>query len=195
PPGPPDRRRSPPPGTGHRGSWAALRAQVRDPPNASFFKYYLRCRRSAVTWRTSGLPDWPATARPAVARAAATIGQVSSTVIARADNAVAGLTPGDFALVMATGILSIGAELEGVTGLSSVLLGLCSVVCVLLPALSAPRLRRRRDGIAEAFLDPARAFGFFTYVAGTNVLGVLLFMSGYHTFTAVFLALTLLAWF
>jgi len=143
-----------------------------------------------VTWRTSGHR-----ARPAAAGAAATIGQVSSTVTARADGAVASLTPGYFALVMATGILSIGADLEGVRVLSAVLLVLCVVVFVLLLALTGLRLVRHRDRIAEDFLDPARAFGFFTYVAGTNVLGVRLFMAGYHTITAVFLALTLLAWF
>ncbi|HLS63855.1 MAG TPA: tellurite resistance protein permease, partial [Ruania sp.] len=120
---------------------------------------------------------------------------MSSTVTARADGAVASLTPGYFALVMATGILSIGADLEGVRVLSAVLLVLCVVVFVLLLALTGLRLVRHRDRIAEDFLDPARAFGFFTYVAGTNVLGVRLFMAGYHTITAVFLALTLLAWF
>src|SRR5699024_7226719 len=51
-----------------------------------------------------------------------------------------------------------------------------------------------RHAMAEDFLDPKRAFGYFTYVAGTNVLGVRLFMEGYHTITAVFLALTASAW-
>ncbi len=125
----------------------------------------------------------------------ATIGRVSRTISMRADSAVAGLTPGYFALVMATGILSIGAALEGVMVLSNVLLVLCLVTFVLLLALTALRLVRHRDRIVEDFLDPARAFGFFTYVAGTNVLGVRLFMAGYHTVTAVFLIVTLLAWF
>lgn len=120
---------------------------------------------------------------------------MSSTIITRADSAVAGLTPGYFALVMATGILSIGTALEGVMVLSEVLLVLCLVTFVLLLALTGLRLVRHRDRIAEDFLDPARAFGFFTYVAGTNVLGVRLFMAGYPTVTIVFLVLTLLAWF
>lgn len=119
----------------------------------------------------------------------------STTILARADSAVAGLTPGYFALVMATGILSVGASLEGAVVLSQVLLVLCLIAFVLLLALTALRLVRHRGRIAEDFLDPARAFGFFTYVAGTNVLGVRLFMAGYHTVTSVFLVLTLLAWF
>jgi tellurite resistance protein TehA-like permease len=56
------------------------------------------------------------------------------------------------------------------------------------------RLLRHREALVSDFLDPARAFGFFTYVAGTNVLGVRLFMAGYQEVTAVLLGLAGLAW-
>ena len=119
---------------------------------------------------------------------------MSTTLAQRSTTAVAGLTPGYFALVMATGILSVGMALEGFAVLSTILLLVCAGAFVLLLALTAVRLVRHRAAVAADFLDPARAFGFFTYVAGTNVLGVRLFMSGYHEVTAVFLALTLAAW-
>src|SRR5699024_7155857 len=39
-----------------------------------------------------------------------------------------------------------------------------------------------------------RAFGFFTLIAGTNVLGVRLATDGHHEITAVLLAVSALAW-
>ena len=108
--------------------------------------------------------------------------------------AVEGLTPGYFALVMATGIVSVGLALEGFEGLSRVLLGVCVIAFVTLVSLTLIRFVRFRHAMAEDFFDPKRAFGYFTYVAGTNVLGVRLFMEGYHTATAVFLVLTALTW-
>ena len=119
---------------------------------------------------------------------------MSTTLSERTATAVAGLTPGYFALVMATGILSVGMTLVGFTVLSTALLAVCATAFVLLLVLTVVRLLRHRDAIVADFLDPARAFGFFTYVAGTNVLGVRLSMSGHHDVTAVFLAVTLLAW-
>src|SRR5690625_83771 len=119
---------------------------------------------------------------------------MSSTLPARADAAVAGLTPGYFALVMATGILSVGTSLEGFEGLSSALMWMCIAAFVVLLGLTIIRTIRHREEIASDFLDPARAFGFFTYVAGTNVLGTRLAGAGYHHVTLVFLAVTLSAW-
>ena len=112
----------------------------------------------------------------------------------RFGTAVEGLTPGYFALVMASGIISVGLELEGVRGASLVLLVVCAAAFVVLLGLTALRLVRYRHAMAEDFTDPRRAFGFFTYVAGTNVLGVRLFMEGWHVATAILLALTALAW-
>lgn len=119
---------------------------------------------------------------------------VTSPLAHRFDAAVEGLTPGYFALVMASGIVSIGLALEGFDVLSRVLLGVSGLAFLILGSLTCLRFIRFRHAMAEDFLDPKRAFGYFTYVAGTNVLGVRLFMEGYHTITAVFLALTASAW-
>lgn len=113
---------------------------------------------------------------------------------ARARWGVKGLTPGYFALVMATGILSVGMHLEGHDTLSAVLLGTCGAAYVMLLALTGWRLLAFRSAVVEDFTDPRRGFGFFTFVAGTNVLGVRLGLAGFHEATAVLLVVSGVAW-
>lgn len=105
----------------------------------------------------------------------------------RVHRAVEGLTPGYFALVMATGILSVGMHLEGFGALSSVLLSLCGAAFVVLVILTGWRLVSYAGAVVEDFTDPRRGLGFFTFVAGTNVLGIRLGLAGFHTAIAVLL--------
>jgi tellurite resistance protein TehA-like permease len=119
---------------------------------------------------------------------------VSEPLIERARASVEGLTPGYFALVMASGILSIGMALKGHDILSLLLLLVCGTAFVVLLGLTVWRFVAYRGAFNEDFLDPRRAFGFFTFVAGTNVLGVRLGMEGYHSATATLLALAGGAW-
>lgn len=108
--------------------------------------------------------------------------------------AVEGLTPGYFALVMATGIVSVGMELRGFSRVSLVLLWGCSGAYALLLVLTSARFLLYRHAVREDFLDPRRAFGFFTLVAGTNVLGVRLGLAGHHDWTLVLLVASGLVW-
>ncbi|WP_457948854.1 tellurite resistance/C4-dicarboxylate transporter family protein [Pseudarthrobacter sp. alpha12b] len=112
----------------------------------------------------------------------------------RASQAVRTLTPGYFALTMASGIISVGLELEGFHALSLALLVVCALSYVLILALSLIRLSRFTANMRGDFMDPARAFGFFTFIAGTNVLGTRLGMAGWQSTTAVLLAVAVLAW-
>jgi tellurite resistance protein TehA-like permease len=112
----------------------------------------------------------------------------------RVRRAVEGLTPGYFALVMASGIISVGMDLEGFAVVSAILLGVCAAAFVLLLALTAWRFVAFRSAVNEDFMDPRRAFGFFTFVAGTNVLGVRLGMEGWYWATALLLLFSGLAW-
>jgi tellurite resistance protein TehA-like permease len=112
----------------------------------------------------------------------------------RFGQALEGLTPGYFALVMATGILSVGLHLEGVAVLSGVLLGVCAAAFVVLAVLTGWRFLVYPAAVVDDFTDPRRGFGFFTFVAGTNVLGVRLGLGGWHAATAVLLAFAGLAW-
>ena len=95
---------------------------------------------------------------------------------------------------MATGILSVGMLLEGYETLSVVLLGACCAAFVVLLVLTGWRLLAYRHAVVEDFTDPRRGFGFFTFVAGTNVLGVRLSLAGFHEATAVLLAVAGAAW-
>jgi tellurite resistance protein TehA-like permease len=119
---------------------------------------------------------------------------VTDGAAARVHRAVETLTPGYFALVMGTGIISVGLHLNGHDVLSQVLLGVCGAAYVVLVALNLWRWVGYRPAVVEDFTDPRRAFGFFTFVAGTNVLGVRLALGGADHATAVLLGVAGLAW-
>ena len=110
-------------------------------------------------------------------------------------HAVKGLTPGYFALVMGSGIVSVGMNLQGFTVLSYLLLAVCLVAFVVLLVLTGWRLLAYRAAVVDDFNDARRAFGFFTFIAGTNVLGVRVAMDGYYQVTAVLLVASALGWF
>jgi tellurite resistance protein TehA-like permease len=95
---------------------------------------------------------------------------------------------------MASGILSVGMRLGGIDGLSVVLEAVCALAYVVLVGLTVWRLVCFRDAVVDDFTDPARGFGFFTFIAGTNVLGVRLAMDGHHQLTAGLLAVAALTW-
>jgi tellurite resistance protein TehA-like permease len=107
---------------------------------------------------------------------------------------VRGLTPGYFALVMATGIVSVGMTSEGFDVIGKVLLVLCLVALLVLVALNGWRLVRYPGEVAGDFRDPRRAFGFFTFVAGVNVAAVRVGMDGHHVVQAVLLVVAGAAW-
>ncbi|WP_289016901.1 tellurite resistance/C4-dicarboxylate transporter family protein [uncultured Ornithinimicrobium sp.] len=106
----------------------------------------------------------------------------------------AGLTPGYFAGVMATGIVSIGAQLRGFTLLATALFWAAVVFYVVLVVLTAWRFASHRHHMSDDFHDPARAFGFFTFIAATNVLGAALVGVGQTVVGGVLLAVSVLVW-
>ena len=80
------------------------------------------------------------------------------------------LDPGSFALVMATGIVSIDANQHGMPTLAHVLFGVNAAAFVLLILLTALRLVRARQEVLNDFRNPARGAGFLTFVAASCVL-------------------------
>ncbi|MEO7071342.1 MAG: tellurite resistance/C4-dicarboxylate transporter family protein, partial [Nostocoides sp.] len=92
------------------------------------------------------------------------------------------------------GILSVALQLEGFTVLSRILLFVCITSFVVLLALTVWRIVAYRSALIGDLTDPRRGFGFFTFVAGTNVLGVRLGLAGFGNATAVLLVLAGLAW-
>ena len=95
---------------------------------------------------------------------------------------------------MASGIISVGMNLEGFDTISWVLLVICASAFVVLLSLTAWRFVAYRQATNDDFNDPRRGFGFFTFVAGTNVLGVRLGIEGYYSATAALLVLSGIAW-
>ena len=107
---------------------------------------------------------------------------------------VQGLTPGYFALVMASGIISLGLHLDGYDLLSWMLFAVCACAYVILLTLNAWRFLQFRDAMVGDFREPRRAFGFFTFVAGTNVLGVRAGAEGWYAVTGALLVVAGLVW-
>lgn len=90
---------------------------------------------------------------------------------ARIDSAIGTLNPAYFAIVMATGIISVAMSFKGITVLSRVMLAITAIAWVLLVVLTIVRIVRHRAKIRADFTDPRRGFGFFTFTAATGVLG------------------------
>ena len=84
---------------------------------------------------------------------------------------LAGLSPANFGMVMATGIVSIAAQLLGQPGAAQALLALNAVLYAVLWLLTLLRLARHRRRVLDDLADHLRGPGFFTTVAGTAVLG------------------------
>jgi tellurite resistance protein TehA-like permease len=112
----------------------------------------------------------------------------------RLERMVEGLTPGYFALVMGSGIISLGLYLSGFRVLSWALFTVCGIGYVVLVLLNGWRLVAFRHAMVEDFKEPRRAFGFFTFVAGTNVLGVRAGAEGWFGLTAALLVVAGLVW-
>ena len=81
------------------------------------------------------------------------------------------LQPAYFALVMATGIVAIGAQLEGMFLLAKALTWLNVLAFVLLWVLTVLRIAFYPRFFFHDLIDHTRGVGFFTIVAGTGVLG------------------------
>jgi tellurite resistance protein TehA-like permease len=96
---------------------------------------------------------------------------MSAEVAASPRSPIASLFPGSFALVMATGIVSIAALQQGFEALADVLFWLNVVFYVVLWMLTVLRVTRFPRLALDDLRAHQRGAGFLTIVAGTNVLG------------------------
>jgi tellurite resistance protein TehA-like permease len=109
--------------------------------------------------------------------------------------AAADLHPGYFALVMATGIISIAAFLLGLKPVAWVLLVVNILAYAILWLLLLIRLIRYFARVKADIMDHVRGPGFFTVVAGTCVLGSqLIIVAGQHTAASVLFFVGVLLW-
>ena len=84
---------------------------------------------------------------------------------------LAEMHPAYFALVMATGIVSLAAQLVGYRAVAIALFALNLVFYAVLVVLAVARVVRHRDRVVADLFHHGRSVGFFTAVAGTCVLG------------------------
>lgn len=116
-----------------------------------------------------------------------------SSTLNRLTAGVRTLNPGYFAIVMASGIISVGLH-DQLSVVSAALLWFAVVSYAVLAVLSAWRLVAFRARMDADLADPRRAFGFFTFVAGSGVIGTRLLADGHRTVALAMLALAGLAW-
>jgi tellurite resistance protein TehA-like permease len=117
-----------------------------------------------------------------------------SAPVANRREAVRTLNPGYFALVMATGIVSVAMDNHGQDALSVALLWLGCIEYAMLVGLNALRAVAYRHDFVADLRDPARAFGLFTFTAATDVLGTRLVIADHRTTALVLLVIGWLAW-
>lgn len=105
------------------------------------------------------------------------------------------LHPAYFALVMATGIVSIAAQLLGIPYLPQLLLGINAIAFVVLWTLTIVRIARYPHEVFADLSDHQRGVGFFTAVAATSVLGSqLVIVAKLEQFAFAFWIATLVLW-
>lgn len=107
---------------------------------------------------------------------------------------VANLDPACFNFVMATGIVSTGAGALHLAWVSVPLLPVAAAGYLLLSAATAWRLIRYPERVLADASQETRAFGFFTFVAGGNVLAIRLAIAGLEVPALVLMALSAAAW-
>ena len=120
--------------------------------------------------------------------------EASPTSLSRTAMAIRGLHPGYFAFVMATGIISTGTLALGPSWLSRLLLYVALLGLVVLAGALVVRLVRFRSRVTADVRAPDRVFGFFTIVAGIDVVGVRLDADGHPVATAVLAAVAAVVW-
>jgi tellurite resistance protein TehA-like permease len=112
------------------------------------------------------------------------------SVAALVDELAAAVPPAAGAVVMGTGIVSIGLSLDGRETLSRILAAIAGAIWIALASQLLALGCRQRALLVEQARSPAALTG----IAGTNVLGARLALLGWNGEAAALLAIGLLAW-
>lgn len=111
------------------------------------------------------------------------------------DRAIARLSPGYFALVMATGIISNALYVQDHTVLSGALFAVNLAAYPWLLLLTGLRAVRFPRELWRDLVDPALVFSFFTVVAASDVLGLGLHLRGFAGAAFALWLVALAVWF
>lgn len=125
------------------------------------------------------------------------IKKAGSAIVARLNHIlheVATLSPAYFGMVMATGIVSLAAQLHGQVTIALTLFFLNLVIYTSLICLNVIRLCRFPQQFFGDMIDHLGGPGFFTLVAATAIIGAqfVLLLANYRIATALWLAAILL---
>ncbi len=104
------------------------------------------------------------------------------------------LHPGNFAMVMASGILSTGFSMLHFDALAQGLYLVAIAVWLALLALSTARAWRYFPAVRIDLLNPRMVFSYFTLVAATAIVGLLLQARGHSALAMACWVLAFLAW-
>jgi tellurite resistance protein TehA-like permease len=108
---------------------------------------------------------------------------------------IAALSPGLFALVMATGIISNAYFFEGPRAVSDALFAINVVAFCWLSVMTVLRLSLFGPTFWADLVDPRQVFGFFTVVAGSSVLGAGMSLRALPAFALALWLFALVLWF
>jgi tellurite resistance protein TehA-like permease len=116
-------------------------------------------------------------------------------MLSRLDASLKELSSSYFALVMATGIVSIASDLLGPDWLARALLAFNVGAYLVLWVLTALRLVRYRRELVSDLTDHQHSFGFLTMVAATCVLGSqMILLEREYAIAAVLLGVGIVLW-
>ncbi len=104
------------------------------------------------------------------------------------------LHPGNFALVMASGIISIGFSTLHQHVLAEAMYYLCVMFWLVLLGLSLARLWQFGAAVRADLLNPRMVFSYFTLVAATDIVGLLLHARGHPQLALLCWVFAFAAW-
>jgi tellurite resistance protein TehA-like permease len=107
---------------------------------------------------------------------------------------LAGLHPGNFALVMASAILAQGFSLQTFHVAARVFEGVAVIAFIILLALSTARVFRAPRAIREDLTNPRLVFSFFTLVAASSLIGQVALQQGATGVALMIWAFAFVAW-
>ena len=104
------------------------------------------------------------------------------------------LYPGYFAFTMATGIIAVALDMLEMPMLSDVMYVITVATWCVLLFLYTWRLVRFPGAVWGDLMNPQTTFFFFSFVAATNICGILFFLHGLSTLALLCWVCALLAW-
>lgn len=114
---------------------------------------------------------------------------------ARFSESIASLSPAYFAMIMATGIVSIAADLFSFHWFAKLLFYINMIAYVILCVLYCIRFFRFHQRFLADFTDHSKNPAYLTFVAGTSIMGTQFIMqTGTTTFSVFLFFISLAAW-